>query len=249
MNIAILGALIVLCQSAIAGELIFREFPVPDNDPVKIARTHKTDKIYAVVEEALKAEGLGGIVIDSVEWREQIPSERRKTSLRVVQQDTIPPEMAGRSRNYSEFIISWKDSVVFRFATSNVAKDPYRFRVFDEGWVLDVEDYRRPDSSGWSEVIDNVIVLDGVELNQSKNVDGCWGYRHVDNKPFYFFERDHTLGWSFDGVETISNYEIIEHDHCCKDLLLNPQFFHNALSFYASRDGLWYQVVGMVRSD
>jgi hypothetical protein len=249
MNFAIVGVLLVLCQSVMAGELVFREFPVPDNDPVTIARSRKIEKIYAVVEEALKAEGLGGIVIDSVEWREQIPSERRKTPLHVVKHDSIPPEKAGGSTTYSEFSVSSKDSIIFRFGMSSVAKDPYRFRVFDEGWVLEVKGYRRPDSSGWSEIIDDVIVLNGVELNQSKNVDGCWGYRHVDNKPFFFFARGDTLGWSFDGVETVSNYETIEHDRCCKDLFLNPHFFYNALSFYASRDGLWYQVVGMIRGD
>ena len=249
MNIAVLGVLIVLCQSVIAGELFFREFPVPDNDPVTIARSRKIEKIYGVVEEALKAEGLGGIVIDSVEWREQIPSERRKTPLRVVMQDSIPPKYTGGSAIYSEFSVSKKDSVIFRFGMSNVAKDPYRFRVFDEGWVLEVTDYRRPDSTGWSRVIDNVVVLNGEELNLLRNYDGCWGYRHVDNKPFYFFRRGDILGWSFDGVETVSNYEIIEHDRCCKDLFLNPQFFHNALTFYASRGGVWYQVVGMIRGN
>ncbi|MBU1919666.1 hypothetical protein KKG66_02380 [bacterium] len=240
---------ILFSRMAFSGELVIAEFPVPENDPQGYARVRKPEMIHAVMEDALRAEDFGGLEIDSAEWRESIPSERKKTPFRVVKHEEIPSEQAGGHLNIYEFTVDSAGIAVYRFAVNGIQKDPYRFRVFDEGWTLEVKNYRRAEADGWSDEVDYAVILNGIELNQSLELDACWGYRHLGNSPFFFFDRGGQVGWRFDAREIISDYASIVHDRCCKDVLMNPQFFYNAVSFFAERDGQWYQVIGMVSRD
>lgn len=249
MRIVVLLISLIITQTAFSTELVIRELPVPENDPQNYARSRKPEMIHAVMDSVLRAAGFGELMIDSVEWRESIPSERKKTPFKVLQHEEIPAEDVGGHLNIYEFTVDSAGTTIFRFAVNGIQKDPYRFRVFEEGWVLEVKSYRRAQADGWSDDVDYSVIVNGVELNQSLNLNACWGYRHLGDQRFCFFERSGNFGWFLDTRETLSDYTTLEHDRCCKDVLMNPQYFYNAISFFAERDGQWYQVIGMIPPD
>jgi hypothetical protein len=248
IRVASILFLFVFFQAVFAAtpKLILREFEVSENDPVRFAGQRSPERIIAVMARAMAAEGLGELIVDSVEVRNRIPSERIITPWKVVQQENIPRDQVGGSAYVAEYQVCRKDSVVYRFASLAIDKPAYTLRSTVDSWVLEASYFRRVTGDGWSGNLENTVVVDGVELNREFGYDLCYGYRDLEAKPFYFFERDGQIGWSYGGVEYRTDYETILHDRCCKEVLTNPLYFQNAVSFFALREGDWIQVVGMV---
>jgi hypothetical protein len=86
------------------------------------------------------------------------------------------------------------------------------------------------------------VVQNGVSLNETLASDEAFGYQLMNGKPFYFFERDGEIGFSFDGEETVLGFDSIPHYACCSAAELNPRHALNMVAFFAERDGRWYYV-------
>jgi hypothetical protein len=86
------------------------------------------------------------------------------------------------------------------------------------------------------------IYIDGELINDAQGYGEAFGFQLLDGKPFYFFTRNGTAGYSFDGKETDLGYEEVIHYRCCAESTLNPVQAQKMVAFFAARDSTWYYV-------
>lgn len=102
-------------------------------------------------------------------------------------------------------------------------------------WVLEI--YYIDESSGQGQVF-----KDGDFLNHSLNYQDVFGFQLLAGKPFYFFQREDGLGYSYDGEETSLPYEHILHYGCCSAASLNPIPAENMVAFFALIGDDWFYI-------
>jgi hypothetical protein len=106
---------------------------------------------------------------------------------------------------------------------------------FDDHWVLEIlyaED----------EIWQGRIYRDGQLINDAENYQDAFGFQLLGGKPFYFYQREDGLGYSYDGQETPLPYEEIPHYGCCSATTLNPHPAENMVAFFAQTGEDWYYV-------
>lgn len=92
------------------------------------------------------------------------------------------------------------------------------------------------------------VIIDGKSISQQHGYREAFNFQLLSGKPFYFFEKDHQIGVSYEGEDTLLGYAEIPHHNCCEPSRLNPKSFQNMVSFYARRDNNWYYVeIGVFR--
>lgn len=128
-----------------------------------------------------------------------------------------------------EFVIEREGEVIYRgvargWATDDVIK---AFFAWENDWV--VEHF-------------NHVVVGGRDLNKELGYDKIFHYRIMDNRIFYFFEKDGVVRISFDGEIQPNQYDKIHHYWCCSPFMFNPTHYEYYMTFFALKDGYWYYV-------
>jgi hypothetical protein len=106
---------------------------------------------------------------------------------------------------------------------------------YDSHWALEI---LLADGDIWQ----GQIYLDGELINDLDNYQDAFGFQLLAGKPFYFFQRDGKLGYSYDGQETELPYDQIPHFGCCSASTLNPLPAKNMVAFYAQTGEDWFYV-------
>jgi hypothetical protein len=106
---------------------------------------------------------------------------------------------------------------------------------YDDHWVLEL-------LYAEEEVWEGRLYQDGQLLNESLGYQEAFGFQLLAGKPFYFFQRESGLGYSYDGEEVELPYDIIPHYGCCSATLLNPVPAENMVAFYAQTGEDWFYV-------
>ena len=106
---------------------------------------------------------------------------------------------------------------------------------YDDHWVLEI-------LFAEEEIWQGRIYLDGELLNESLDYEDAFGFQLLQTKPFYFFERQDMLWYSYDGKETSLPYDQIPHYNCCSASTLNPLPSENMVAFYGLIGDDWYYV-------
>lgn len=106
---------------------------------------------------------------------------------------------------------------------------------YSDHWALEV---LYADEENWQ----GRIYLDGELLNESLNYQDAFGFQLLGGKPFYFYQREDGLGYSYDGKETNLPYDEILHYGCCSASSLNPIPAENMVAFYALTGEDWFYV-------
>jgi hypothetical protein len=86
------------------------------------------------------------------------------------------------------------------------------------------------------------IVRDGQGLNAEQGYAESYGFAILEGKPFYLYERDGQIGYSYAGEEHELGYDEVIRYRCCNDGFLNPYFASNGVSLFACRESQWYYV-------
>jgi hypothetical protein len=86
------------------------------------------------------------------------------------------------------------------------------------------------------------VYLDGKLVNTLEGYDEAFGFQLLGGKPFFFYERDGRVGFSYDGQEADLGYGEVIHYRCCAESVLNPTQAENMVAFFARRDSTWYYV-------
>ena len=100
--------------------------------------------------------------------------------------------------------------------------------VKDTDWVFECEE--------------NVFV-NGINIGKEKGYSKVFNYFDVDDKPFYFYEKDSLIYISYNDKSLSYKYKKVLHYLCCEPASLNPESYHNMVWFYAQKeDENWYYV-------
>ncbi len=155
-------------------------------------------------------------------------------------------EFTGIAHQQSLAKVSLDDNLVYQSEIHNVStygdKDgPW---VYKGHWAVVLLDAEKDDNGDWKMV--NRVVQDGKDLNTEKDYKQSFQFAVLDERPFYFFQKDGKIGISFDGQEFFQGYDEVPHYNCCSPALLNPAFSMNMIWFFAHRDDHWYYVEAYV---
>ena len=114
----------------------------------------------------------------------------------------------------------------------NPASGPVRgLYEWDGHWILEASD---------------LVIQDGVILNQKFGYTEMFAWKEMNGKPFYFFRQNGETIISFDGQPLPNPYQLVIHKPmCCSGGMVNMTLGNNGLAFYALRDGFWYYVILM----
>lgn len=86
------------------------------------------------------------------------------------------------------------------------------------------------------------VIVDGTDINRALGYDTIFGWRLVQDRPFFFFRRGAAYGISYDGQELAYRYDDIVHYMCCEPAMFNTAGNETMVWFHALRDGTWYYV-------
>lgn len=81
------------------------------------------------------------------------------------------------------------------------------------------------------------IIFDGQMLNETNHYSSSFSPYIFSGKLFFFFYRNEEVGFYYAGDEFLLNYEAILYNYCCASSDLNPEFYTNAIRFFAIRGG------------
>ncbi len=112
----------------------------------------------------------------------------------------------------------------------NPASGPVRgLYTYGEHWYLEVAD---------------VLIRDGVVLNDNATASEIFTFHFLNEKPFYFYRQEKDIHISYNEETLPITYQRVIHEPmCCSGGMVNMTLAHDALGFYALRDGNWYYVV------
>lgn len=106
---------------------------------------------------------------------------------------------------------------------------------YDGHWALEL---LYSDAETWA----GRVFVDGEMLNAVRGYDEAFGFQLLAGRPFYFFRREGSVGFSYDGGEADLGYDDVVHYRCCAESVLNPVQAEEMVGFFAAREGTWYYV-------
>jgi len=150
-------------------------------------------------------------------------------------------------RECALFSLCRNDTVIYQFRDCFVGEEPLFFIRGDDWWIEswayrnadDINRHNTP-TRGFQ------VVVNGEILSDKYHCTGTFEYHYVGDRPFFLFSLDSTLGWNYDGAETLSDFDEFFHAHCCEMSTSDPRFWADEFSFYARRDDIWYLVHGRI---
>jgi hypothetical protein len=86
------------------------------------------------------------------------------------------------------------------------------------------------------------IFQDGELINDLKGYEEAFGFQLLSGEPFFFYQRDSQLGFSYAGQETNLPYDHIPHYYCCAEDTLNPVQAEQMVAFFAQQGEQWFYV-------
>ena len=107
-------------------------------------------------------------------------------------------------------------------------------------WALVIIGEKQDSQGNWKPV--TRVIQDGQDLNLINGYEQSFQFAVLDNRPFYFFQKNGKIGISFDRREIAKDYDEIPHYSCCSPALLNPGISMNMIWFFAKRGDNWYYV-------
>ena len=107
--------------------------------------------------------------------------------------------------------------------------------TYKDHWVLEI-------LLAEEEIWRGEIFQDGELINDLKGYEEAFGFQLLAGEPFFFFQRNGQLGYSYGGQETDLPYDYIPHYHCCAEDTLNPVQAEGMVAFFAQQGELWFYV-------
>ena len=107
--------------------------------------------------------------------------------------------------------------------------------TYEDHWVLEI-------LLAEEEIWIGEIFQDGELINDLKGYEEAFGFQLLAGEPFFFYQRDGQLGYSYAGQETNLLYDNIPHYNCCAEDTLNPVQAEQMVAFFAQQGELWFYV-------
>jgi hypothetical protein len=98
-------------------------------------------------------------------------------------------------------------------------------------------------NTDWIFECEENVFVNGINIGKEKGYSKVFDYSYIDDKPFYFYEKDSLIYISYDDKSLPYEYKKVLHYLCCEPALLNPRSYNNMVWFYAQKeDENWYYV-------
>jgi len=107
--------------------------------------------------------------------------------------------------------------------------------TFEDHWALEI---LLADGEIWQ----GQLFEDGHFVNDLKGYQDAFAFQLLADKPFFFFQKEEQVGYSYDGQEYDLPYDQIPHFGCCSASTLNPLPSENMVAFYALTGEDWFYV-------
>jgi hypothetical protein len=107
--------------------------------------------------------------------------------------------------------------------------------VYDDHWVLETTLITPEGPIGR-------ISQNAELLYERYGYEEMFGFQLIAGRPFYFFQQEGKIGFSFDNQVVEASYEEVPHYVCCGLAQINPISARNMVAFFAEREGTWYYV-------
>jgi hypothetical protein len=98
-------------------------------------------------------------------------------------------------------------------------------------------------NTDWILECEGNVFVNGVNIGKEKGYSKVFNYSYIDDKPFYFYEKDSLIYFSYDDKLLPYQYKNVLHYQCCGPWILNPASYNNIIGFYAQKeDDNWYYI-------
>ena len=98
-------------------------------------------------------------------------------------------------------------------------------------------------NTDWVFECEENVFVNGINIGKEKGYSKVFDYSYIDDKPFYFYEKDNLIYISYDDKSLPYKYKKVLHYLCCEPASLNPRSYNNMIYFYAQKeDENWYYV-------
>jgi hypothetical protein len=158
------------------------------------------------------------------------------TAWNVMQHAFTAPVFAGNrlvtleaDEQHRRFTVRHGDETLYLFEAARMRVDePVKgLWSFQGQWVLEA---------------DGEVVIDGKSLNEQLGYEEAFGWRLLNDQPFYFFKKAGKIGLSYGSEVLSAQYDEVIHYRCCEPAAFNVQGNDQMVWFHALRDGQWYYV-------
>jgi len=125
---------------------------------------------------------------------------------------------------------------IYSISTGNgYVNDPLQgLWVFGEHWALEtIHITTHTENNVTNADLVGQLTVDGVLLNEKLGYEEAFGLQTIAGFPFYFFKRGGKIGYSYNGMETMLEFDTILHYGCCSAGALNPITTANHVDFFA----------------
>jgi hypothetical protein len=82
------------------------------------------------------------------------------------------------------------------------------------------------------------VLVDGESLNEALGYEETFGWRLIDDRPFYFFRQDSKIGMSYAGEVLPLQVDAVIHYACCSGAVWDIEGNDTMVSFFATQDGV-----------
>jgi len=165
-------------------------------------------------------------------------------------QQTPTPNADGTTTAAIDILVYKNDSLLLTIPVgqSTPVNPLWGFWAVDGSWYLETATSSETQTEG-SNVINietlGDIYQDGESLNAREGYEESFGFQTISGRPFYFYQRDGSLGYLYNGQEYTLGYNYIPHYNCCSGAAYNPIMAKNMVAFYANKgEQLYYVEIG-----
>lgn len=96
----------------------------------------------------------------------------------------------------------------------------------------------------WFLEVSDVLIRDGIILNQELGYSEIFAMRWINNLPFYLYRQGEQIHLSYNGLPLPPSYQQVIHEpSCCSGALVNMTLAENGIGFFAEQDEFWYYVI------
>ena len=100
-----------------------------------------------------------------------------------------------------------------------------KLSIKDTNWILEYSDD---------------IIVNGISIKEKNGYSKTFDYCYINDKPFYFYEKDSLVYISYDNKTLPYSYKEVFHYGCCAYFALNLETYKNMIWFHAQKeDGNW----------
>ena len=165
-------------------------------------------------------------------------------------QQTPTPNADGTTSAANDILVYKNDSLLLTIPVGQATpvNPVWGFWAVDNSWYLETATSNETQTEG-SNVINietlGDIYQDGESLNAREGYEESFGFQTLSGRPFYFYQRDGSLGYFYNGQEYPLGYDEIPHYGCCSGAAYNPIMAKNMVAFYATKgEQLYYVEIG-----